>query len=188
MAGIDTGGGHGGRKSVNQELPLVPFIDFLLCLVMFLLVTAVWSQMARLNADAQVPGPPNPDKDIEEQKKDKTLHVEMKGERKFDLVWKEGTTVVNTIEVTKKQVPFGNDGEYSYPDLAKKCEEEWKQNGSHRAATDKKFDQAVLHTDNTTPFQDIVAVIDAIYTPKREFKFGNQTEDVPSFNVTFSVN
>ena len=68
MAGIDVGGGH-GRRSVNQELPLVPFIDFLLCLVMFLLVTAVWSQMARLNADAQVPGPPNPDKDIEEQKK-----------------------------------------------------------------------------------------------------------------------
>ena len=65
MAGIDVGGGGHGRRSVNQELPLVPFIDFLLCLVMFLLVTAVWSQMARLNADAQVPGPPNPEKDIE---------------------------------------------------------------------------------------------------------------------------
>jgi biopolymer transport protein ExbD len=188
MAGIDVGGGGHGRRSVNQELPLVPFIDFLLCLVMFLLVTAVWSQMARLNADAQVPGPPNPDKDIEEQKKDKTLHVEMRGDRKFDLVWKEGTTVVNTIEVPRKQVPFGNDGEYSYPDLAKKCEEEWKTTGSHRAPTDKKFDQAVLHTDNTTPFQDIVSVIDAIYTPHREFKFGNQQEDVPAFNVTFSVN
>jgi biopolymer transport protein ExbD len=188
MAGIDTGGGgHGGRRSVNQELPLVPFIDFLLCLVMFLLVTAVWSQMARLNADAQVPGPPNPEKDIEEQKKEKTLHVEMKGDRKFDLVWKEGTTVVNTIEVPRKQVPFG-EGEYTYPDLAKKVEEEWKQNGSHRAATDKKFDQAILHTDNTTPFADVIAVIDAIYTPKREFKLGNQQEDVPAFNVTFSVN
>ncbi|HVU01070.1 MAG TPA: biopolymer transporter ExbD [Polyangiaceae bacterium] len=187
MAGIDVGGGHGGRRSVNQELPLVPFIDFLLCLVMFLLVTAVWSQMARLNADAQVPGPPNPEKDIEEQKKEKTLHVEMKGDRKFDLVWKEGTTVVNTIEVPRKQVPFG-EGEYTYPDLAKKVEEEWKQNGSHRAGTDKKFDQAILHTDNTTPFADIVAVIDAIYTPKREFKIGTQQEDVPAFNVTFSVN
>jgi len=187
MAGIDVGGGHGGRRSVNQELPLVPFIDFLLCLVMFLLVTAVWSQMARLNADAQVPGPPNPDKEIEKQEKEKTLHVEMKGDQKFDLVWKEGTTVVNTIEVPRKQVTFG-EGEYTYPDLAKKVEDEWKQNGAHRAATDKKFDQAVLHTDNTTPFVDIVAVIDAIYTPKREFKVGNQQEDVPAFNVTFSVN
>lgn len=188
MAGIDVGGGGHGRRSVNQELPLVPFIDFLLCLVMFLLVTAVWSQMARLNADAQVPGPPREDKEIEEQKKDKTLHVEMRGDRKFDLVWKEGTTVVNTIEVPRKQVPIGGEGEYQYPDLSKKIDEEWKQNGSHRAATDKKFDQAVLHTDNTTPFQDIVAVIDAIYTPKREFKAGTQTEPIPAFNVTFSVN
>ena len=187
MAGIDVGGGH-GRRSVNQELPLVPFIDFLLCLVMFLLVTAVWSQMARLNADAQVPGPPNPDKDITEEKKEKTLHVEMKGDRKFDLVWKEGTTVVNTIEVAKKQVPFG-ENEYTYPDLAKKVDDEWKQNGSHRAATDKKFDQAILHTDNTTPFADIIAVIDAVYTPKRQFKVGNAAqEDVPAFNVTFAVN
>ncbi len=186
MAGIDVGGGHGGRRSVNQELPLVPFIDFLLCLVMFLLVTAVWSQMARLNADAQVPGPPQPDQPVD-VKKEKTLHVEMRGDRKFDLVWKEGTTVVNTIEVPKKQVPFG-ENEYTYPDLAKKVQEEWTQNGSHRASTDKKFDQAILHTDNTTPFSDIVAVIDAIYTPKRQFKYGSQEQDVPAFNVTFAVN
>src|SRR5260221_14700136 len=188
MAGIDVGGGHGGRRSVNQELPLVPFIDFLLCLVMFLLVTAVWSQMARLNADAQVPGPPNPDKELQEQKKDKTLHLEMQGDRKFNIVWKEGTTVVNTIEVERKPVPIGKDGEYQYPDLAKKIEEEWKQNGSHRAPTDKKIDQCVLHTDNTTPFQDIVSVIDAVYTPQRDFQAGNQTVQVPAFNVTFSVN
>jgi biopolymer transport protein ExbD len=188
MAGIDTGGGHGGKRSVNQELPLIPFIDFLLCLVMFLLVTAVWSQMARINADAQVPGPPNPEKEVTDPPKDKTLHVEMRGERKFQLVWKEGSTVVNTIDVPRKEVPVGGDGEYTHPDLAKKVEEEWKQNGAHRAATDKKFDQAVLHTDNSTKFQDIIAVIDAIYTPKREYKIGDVVEEYPAFNVTFSVN
>jgi len=48
MAGIDTGGGHGGKRATNHEIPLIPFIDFLLCLVAFLLVTAVWSQMARI--------------------------------------------------------------------------------------------------------------------------------------------
>jgi len=56
MAGIDTGSGHGGKKSVNQEIPLVPFIDFLLCCVMFLLVTAVWNQLARIETRADVPG------------------------------------------------------------------------------------------------------------------------------------
>jgi len=56
MASISTGGGHGGKKSLDSEIPLVPFIDLLLCCVMFLLVTAVWNQLARLNANQQTPG------------------------------------------------------------------------------------------------------------------------------------
>ena len=110
MAGIDVGG-HGGKRATNHEIPLIPFIDFLLCLVAFLLVTAVWSQMARLNADASVHGP-HKDEPPEEQKKEKQLHVEMRGDRKFQLIWKEGNTVVNTIDVEKKQVPIGEKGDY----------------------------------------------------------------------------
>jgi biopolymer transport protein ExbD len=188
MAGIDTGGGHSKKRAVNMELPLIPFIDFLLCLVAFLLVTAVWSQMARLNADARVPGPPR-DEPPEKIEKPKSLHVEMRGERKFQLVWKEGNTVINTIDVERKEVQAGDTGDIQFPELAKKVEEEWKQNGAHRAASDRKLDEAVLHTDNTTPFSLIVAVIDAIYTPKREFQLGpGQVSLVPAFNVTFAVN
>jgi biopolymer transport protein ExbD len=61
MASISTGGGHGGKKSVDQEVPLVPFIDLLLCCVMFLLVTAVWNQLARIEANMAVPGAPSED-------------------------------------------------------------------------------------------------------------------------------
>ena len=46
----------------------------------------------------------------------------------------------------------------------------------------------MLHTDNSTPFSDVIAVIDAIYTPQRDFSFGGKTEKVPAFNVTFAVN
>ena len=60
MGGIAVGGGHGGKKSVDSEIPLVPFIDLLLCCVMFLLVTAVWNQLAQLEANQQIPGNPNP--------------------------------------------------------------------------------------------------------------------------------
>ena len=189
MAGIDTGGGHGGKRATNHEIPLIPFIDFLLCLVAFLLVTAVWSQMARINADARVPGPPKPEEEIEKQQKEKQLHVEMRGERKFQLVWKEGSTVVNTIDVERKPVKVGNDT--TFPDLAKKIVEECveKQQCAHRGATDKKFDQAVLHTDNSTQFEDVIAVIDAIYAPQRDFQIGAaKPERVPAFNVTFAVN
>jgi hypothetical protein len=35
---------------------------------------------------------------------------------------------------------------------------EWKTSGSHRDASDKKMDQAVLHTDNKTVFKEIIAV------------------------------
>ena len=186
MAGIDVGG-HGGKRASNHEIPLIPFIDFLLCLVMFLLVTAVWSHMARINADAKVPGPPKPDEPITKDK-EKQLHVEMRGERKFQLVWKEGSQVINTIDVARKQVNIGGKGDYQYPDLAKKIEEEWSKNGSHRGASDQKFDRAVLHTDNSTKFQDVIAVIDAIYAPTREFSIGGKKEKVPAFNVTFAVN
>lgn len=188
MAGIDVGGGgHGGKRPVNQEIPLIPFIDFLLCIVTFLLITAVWLQMARINADARVPGPPRPEEEMDKQEKPKTLHVEMRGETKFQLVWKEGSTVVNTIDVERKRVPIGAGGDYQYPDLGRKIEDEWKTNGAHRAATDKNFDRAVLHVDNGTPFSDVIAVIDAIYVPKREYTVGGSTEKLPAFNVTFSV-
>lgn len=56
MGGMNVGGGGGGKKSLDSEIPLVPFIDLLLCCVMFLLVTAVWNQLARINIDQQVPG------------------------------------------------------------------------------------------------------------------------------------
>jgi biopolymer transport protein TolR len=42
-------GGKGGRKAVNSELNLVPYIDLLTCMVTFLLITAVWTQLARID-------------------------------------------------------------------------------------------------------------------------------------------
>ena len=43
-------GDKAGKKSVNADLNLVPYIDLLTCMVAFLLITAVWSQLARLEA------------------------------------------------------------------------------------------------------------------------------------------
>jgi biopolymer transport protein ExbD len=40
--------GTDGKKSVNVELNIVPFIDLMSCLTAFLLVTAVWVNIARL--------------------------------------------------------------------------------------------------------------------------------------------
>lgn len=61
MGGINVGGGGHGKKPVDAEVPLIPFIDLLLCAVMFLLVTAVWNQLARINANQQQPGQAAPE-------------------------------------------------------------------------------------------------------------------------------
>jgi biopolymer transport protein ExbD len=61
MASIDAGGRSTGKRPVDANIPLVPFIDLLLCCVMFLLVTAVWNQLARVSVRQDIPerGLPN---------------------------------------------------------------------------------------------------------------------------------
>jgi len=49
-------GGKGKRKSLNADLNLVPYIDLLTCMVAFLLITAVWTQLARLSAQQKGQG------------------------------------------------------------------------------------------------------------------------------------
>lgn len=187
MAGIEVGGGHGGKRATNHEIPLIPFIDFLLCLVAFLLVTAVWSQMARINADANVPGRRS-DEPPPGFKPEKQLHVEMRGERKFQLVWKEGSTVINTIDVERKAIPIGDGGDFAFPLLEAQVEAEWTQHGSHRAPADIKFDRAVLHSDNSTEFAELVAVLDALNSPTREIVVAGAKDVRPVFDVTFAIN
>lgn len=79
MGGINVGGGHGGKKSVDSEIPLIPFIDLLLCCVMFLLVTAVWNQLARLDANQNQPGQQAPNDPPPEEKIKVILQVQASG-------------------------------------------------------------------------------------------------------------
>jgi biopolymer transport protein TolR len=46
---ISLGGeGKGRRKAFDADLNLVPYIDLLTCMVAFLLITSIWTQLARL--------------------------------------------------------------------------------------------------------------------------------------------
>jgi biopolymer transport protein ExbD len=67
---VDTGGG-GGKKSVDVDINLVPFIDMMSCLVAFLLITAVWTNLAQINIkpkgmanQSDVPPPTEPPQNI----------------------------------------------------------------------------------------------------------------------------
>jgi biopolymer transport protein ExbD len=190
MGGIDVGGGGGGkRKSLDSEINMIPMIDFLMVTIAFLLITAVWTHMARINADAQVPGPPRPDVEQEKTEPEKQLHIEMRDEDKFVLVWKQGSTTVDSIDVPRKDVvtQAGAVEVVRFPDLADKVASEWKAKGQHSNPTDRKLDQAILHTDNKTEFKYIIGVIDAVYQTHREMQLGPKTEKLPAFNITFAV-
>lgn len=210
MAGVDVGGGGGkGKRSLDSEINMIPFIDLLMVTISFLLITAVWSHMARINADAQVPGPPRPDQEQDKVEPEKVLHIEMRTPDKFVLSWKQGAQVVNSLEVARKDnlVEKGGSKSISYgtayataDDLkANKCKQddslaaticrEWTNTGSHKDPSDHKVDQVVLHTDNETQYVYIIGVIDAIYSTQRDEKLAdNRSAKRPAFNVTFAVN
>ena len=59
---IDSGG-KGRRKDVNGELLLVPYIDLLTCMVAFLLISAVWVQLAQLKVQQRGQGEAGKDDD-----------------------------------------------------------------------------------------------------------------------------
>lgn len=174
MATLDVGA-RSGRRETNHELPLVPFIDFLLCIVAFLLVTAVWSDMARLEADANVASKHA----LEPPEKVQTLHVDLRGDNRVLVEWKEGTTLIDRVEVPREHARF--------VELAKAVGRLWGQRGGHRAASDIVRDRAVLHTSNQLAFEDVAAALDAIYETKRTVTYRGLTGTIPAFDVAFAA-
>ena len=196
MAGVNVdSGGKGGRRSLDTEINMIPMIDLLMVTVSFLLITAVWTQSSRIDANANVPGtdttPPCEDSGGGPCKPEARLHVQTTDPAKFVLVWKEGGTVVRTAEVPREptKIAYGKDGKtaVAFPLLATRIAEEWKSAGVHRDATDKKFDHAVVHAGNDMPYGEIVAVMDAISRPKRGLAVGGKTEQLAAFEMTFAT-
>ena len=189
MGGVDTGEGGGKKRATNSEINMIPFIDLLMVTIAFLLITAVWVTNSRINADAQVPGPPDPNKELTPTTPEKVLNLHI-GDSEFGLVWKQGSTVVSELKVPKAplEVEDGARKIVRFPDLAKKIEAEWGQHGGHKDPSDKKLDQCILHSDNKAAFKEIIGVLDALYAPKRDMRFPDgTTKKVPVFNMTFSV-
>jgi biopolymer transport protein ExbD len=188
MSGVSVeSGNRGGRKSLDSEINMIPMIDLLMVTISFLLITAVWSHMSRLNADAQVPGPTQgPTTDPLPRQ----LNVEMRPEGRFALVWKEGPAVISSTEISAHEVVVkeGSVRVVRYPELAEKVQAEWDRAGEHRTASDPKFDRAVLHTSNDMPYASIVGVMDAVSAPHRPHAVGAKTESVPAFDLVFAVN
>jgi biopolymer transport protein ExbD len=187
MANVDVGSRGGKRRSLDSELNMVPMIDLLMATISFLLLSAVWTHMSRIDADARVPG--RPDAAPMPIEPEKQLHVTLQGEEKFVLAWKRGNTTVESIDVPRREV-VQHEGAVTvvrFPDLAARIAAEWRAKGQHASPTDRRLDQAVLHTDDKTEFKYLVGVIDAVYDTRRDMSTGSKIERRPAFNVTFAV-
>jgi biopolymer transport protein ExbD len=197
MGGVNVdSGGKGGRRTLDTEINMIPMIDLLMVTISFLLITAVWVQSSRIDANANVPGPateppPCTDPSGAPCKPEARLHVQTTDPTKFLLVWKEGVTVVRTAEVPREasRTKIGKDGKsiVAFPALAARISEEWKASGVHRDPSDKHFDKAVVHAGNDMPYGEIVAVMDAVSQPKRTFASAGHTSQAAAFEMTFAT-
>jgi biopolymer transport protein ExbD len=180
MATISVGGATHRGRALDHDLPLMPFIDFMLCLVAFLMLTAEWSHMGRLQALGSGPS------DAPEQPASKkALHVTVKDDS-FDLAWRDGSVVVETQQVPRK-ASYSSDHAPHYPDLATSLKTAWAAQGVHRAPSDATQDRAVLHTANSLDFGEVAAVMDALAAPTRRFEQGAHAGQIPAFSVSFAA-
>jgi len=186
MAGISVdGSGHGGRKSVDSEINMIPMIDLLMVTVSFLLLTAVWTQMGRVEASAQVPGAPDPTR-VDPPKEERKLHLDVGTDAAFHLTWKQAGAVVDTFEVPRVPVRsgVGSHPVVRYPDLSTKLGELFRASGAHQAPTDEETDVLVLHADDSTRYEELVQVMDAVAAVQKKDAHGHERA---AYRITFAV-
>jgi biopolymer transport protein ExbD len=141
MGGINVDGGHGGKKSVDSEIPLIPFIDLLLCCVMFLLVTAVWNKLARIDANQQQPG------------QNATIEQEQPDQIRVFLQVKNTGYVIAATDGTHIDIPKNGD-DYDLEALHEKLADRKRQDPN-------RHDMIVAPEDGVL-YEDVVAAMDAV--------------------------
>ena len=92
-AAVGTGG---GGRDVNVELNIVPFIDLMSCLTAFLLVTAVWVNIAQINI--QPKGKNRDTQQVQQDDETVTLSVLVQSDR----IWVGLSRVNEFQEIPKK--------------------------------------------------------------------------------------
>lgn len=181
MAGVSVEGGKRGRRATDAEINMIPMIDLLMVTIAFLLITAVWSTMARVDASANVPGPTDlPCDGVCE--KPKELHVDLHAPDKIVVSWRKDGIVLRSLDVPRRATAVA--GGLRFAELAAAVAAEWKVEGTTRGPNDAGADRAVLHTANDTRYEEMVAAMDAIYGVRRVVRGGA----IPAFAVTLATN
>ncbi len=71
--------GGGGKRGVDFDINLVPFIDLLSCLISFLLVTAVWTQVSQIDVNQPPPNPGEPPDTPQQEPREIRILIDKEG-------------------------------------------------------------------------------------------------------------
>jgi biopolymer transport protein ExbD len=187
--------GKSGRRSLDSEINMIPMIDLLMVTISFLLITAVWTHMSRVDASAKVPGDhvAPPCEGGEPCAPRPELHVDMRQPDRFVLSWRDRGAVIRTVDVTrhqtKRQVGPAGVAFVRFPELAAALTNEWSQGGA--AAHGPGAERAVLHAPDDARYEEMIAAMDAIYQVRRADTSGAAPRTgggAPAFMVTLATN
>ena len=141
--GMDLGTSNkGGKKPLDIAINLVPFIDLMSVTISFLIMTAVWTQIGRLQV-SNSGGPSDPNKE-EEQTKTVPL-ILLLTEKELRLT--AGGSAFDPIPITRD-----SKGKIDLTKLVTKIKELKVQLPDQSAIT--------LQTEDTVRYEDLVRVID----------------------------
>ncbi|MDZ4677096.1 MAG: biopolymer transporter ExbD [Oligoflexia bacterium] len=137
---MSAGGLGGGKKGVSADLNLVPFIDLFSTLICFLLITAVWQQIAVLSTQGSAPTDNVNNTALPDKKVDLSVSLFLD-----HLLIGEGSANV--------KIPH-NTGNPDYEALKKKLAE-WKLKYPNRS-------DLVLNTDSQAPYKHLIHLMDTM--------------------------
>ena len=141
--GMDLGtGGKGGKKALDTTINLVPFIDLMAVTIVFLIMTAVWTQLGRLNV-SQSGQSPDPAPEITPLLPVTLLVTER------ELKLQVGGSSLDPIAIVRDER-----GKMNVDALAKKLRELKSQQADQSAIT--------LNTEDTVKYEDLVRLIDTV--------------------------
>jgi biopolymer transport protein ExbD len=138
--------GKGGKKPLDAAINLVPFIDLLSCCISFLLITAVWTQLARMDVTQKGQGAAGAD---QEKPPEPTVNLTL-------YIDKDGYTFAKS---TGESTPIPMKGEdYDYSRLADILKD------AKTAYPDKNDIQ--VKADDSVQYNKIIRTMDIVLSAK----------------------
>jgi biopolymer transport protein ExbD len=135
------GGRSSGKKNLNVDLNLVPFIDLLTCLICFLLMAAVWIQIGKISVSQSGQGAPTEQTPEERERLNLVVAVTPQG----FLITGNGQTLEGG-DILKK------DNQYDFERLGTKLKE------IHGLFPDKS--DIVVMSEDSINYQDLINTMD----------------------------